>query len=87
MLARALGDPDPAVSQSAARALENVGDPRAIPVLIRALGEAVRSGEPKSARSIDAALKKLSGEVRDRDVDEWSSWWQQYSSAPKPQAR
>lgn len=86
VLARALSDPDPAVAQSAARALEAVGDARAIPVLIRALGDAVRRGEPKSARIIDAALKKLSGEVRDRDVEEWSIWWQEHSTTPKPKA-
>jgi HEAT repeat protein len=87
VLARALGDPDPAVAQSAAHALEAVGDVRAMPVLIRALAEAARKGEPKSARAISEALKKLSGETRDREVDEWRVWWEQHSSAPKSGAR
>jgi hypothetical protein len=84
VLARALNDPDPAVAQSAAQALEAAGDRRAIPVLIRALDQAVRQGEPKSARTIDAALKKLSGETRDRDAEAWSAWWQEEGSKPKP---
>jgi HEAT repeat protein len=81
VLAHALSDTDATVAQSAASALENVGDPRAIPVLIRALEDAVRRGEPKSAHAIDAALRKLSGESRVRSAEEWSAWWQQHSAS------
>jgi hypothetical protein len=87
VLAHALGDADATVAQSAAAALEKVGDPRAIPILIRALDDAVRRGEPKSARAIDSALRKLSGETHVRSAEEWSAWWETHSSAPKSNAR
>jgi HEAT repeat protein len=87
MLARALADSDATVSQSAASALERVGDPRAIPVLIRALEQAVRQGEPKSARAIDAALRKLSGESGARSAADWSAWWERHSASSKSDAR
>jgi hypothetical protein len=78
VLARALGDPDPAVAQSAARGLETAGDARAIPILIRALEESIRQGQPKSAHAIQDALKKLTGETRDRELDEWRAWLEQH---------
>ena len=87
VLARALSDPDPAVAQSAARALENAGDARAIPILIRALEQAVQHGEPKSAHAIQDALKKLTGETRDREVEEWRTWLAQHPAPAKTQAR
>jgi hypothetical protein len=87
VLARATGDSDATVAESAAQALEQVGDPRAIPILIRALEQAVSQGRPKAVTSIQSALKKLSGEKRDRDAEEWWLWWGKHPAAPKPEAR
>jgi HEAT repeat protein len=87
VLARALSDPDPAVAQSAARALESAGDARAIPILIRALEQAVRQGEPKSARGVQDALKKLTGETRDLEPEEWRAWLEKHPPTSKPQPR
>jgi hypothetical protein len=87
VLARALGDPDATVAQSAARALESVGDARAIPILVRALEQAVRQGEPKTARGIEDALKKLTGETRDREPEEWRAWLEKHPLPPKPGGR
>jgi hypothetical protein len=67
--------------------LERVGDPRAIPILIRALEQAVRQGQPKAVTTIQSALKKLSGQSRDRDAEEWWRWWEHHPVAAAPEAR
>jgi hypothetical protein len=87
VLARATGDPDATVAESAAQGLERVGDPRAIPILIRALEQAVRQGQPKAVTTIQSALKKLSGQSRDRDAEEWWRWWEHHPVAAAPEAR
>ncbi len=70
-----LEDPDPAVCRSSARALIDLGDPLAVPALIRSLEVAAREGEPRMVQACQAALRGLTGETRPLDFDGWRNWW------------
>ncbi len=70
-----LGDPDPAVSRSSARALATLGDPRAIPALIRTLEQAAREGQPQQLQACQEALCVLTGLPRPLALEGWRDWW------------
>ncbi len=74
-LGRALADRDEGVAESAAKALGELGEARAIPRLIDGLSAAATSGRPAVVEAIQAALARLSGERKKRDVEGWRAWW------------
>jgi HEAT repeat protein len=59
-LERALADPDPAVAAVAAKALQRLDDPRAIPALKQALERAAARGDLRVLRAVEEALEALS---------------------------
>ncbi len=77
VLARCLGDADPAVAESAAKALRVLAEPRAIPILIDALERNAGRGDLAALRATQAALRELSGQQRDRTPEEWRAWWRE----------
>lgn len=74
-LEQGLSDGDPYVARTAAEGLAHLGDPRAIPALIRAVAAGVRSGEPGVVRMGQQALEALSGARDVRDLAGWRAWW------------
>lgn len=80
VLTRALADPDSAVVQSAALGLAKLGEPRAIPALVRALEQAAAAGQVSGVQGIQAALRSLSGVPRDQDPPEWWRWWKDHEA-------
>lgn len=60
-------------------ALENIGDPEGIPVLLTILEE--KSPFPNERRAAGKALESLSGMSFGSDIARWNAWW--YSSAPR----
>ena len=86
VLGRALGDPDPAVVKQAGAALQTLGEPRAVPVLVRGLERAAQSGNPAGVQALQQALRSLTGVKRDLDVDEWWAWWKQHGVELVPPA-
>ena len=77
VLARCLGDADPAVAESAAKGLRALAEPRAIPLLIDALERNASRGDLAALRATQAALRGLSGEAKDRTPEEWRRWWRE----------
>jgi HEAT repeat protein len=77
VLARCLGDADPAVCESAAKGLSELAEPRAIPFLIDALERNSARGDVSALRATQASLRALSGEKRDRSAEEWRRWWRE----------
>lgn len=77
VLARCLGDADPAVAESAAKGLRTLSEPRAIPILIDALERNATRGDLAALRATQAALRALSGQALDRTPEEWRSWWRE----------
>lgn len=77
VLARCLSDTDPAVSESAAKGLLALAEPRAIPFLIDALERNSARGDVAALRTTQEALRGLSGEKRDRSCEEWRAWWRE----------
>jgi hypothetical protein len=75
VLARCLSDTDPAVSESAAKGLLTLAEPRAIPFLIDALERNSARGDVAALRTTQQALRGLSGEKQDRSCEEWRAWW------------
>jgi len=75
VLARCLTDTDPAVSESAAKGLLTLAEPRAIPFLIDALERNSARGDLSALRTTQEALHGLSGEKQDRSPEEWRRWW------------
>jgi len=58
-LERALLDPDPAVAAVAAKALQHLDDPRAIPALKQALERAAERGDLRVLRAVEEAIAVL----------------------------
>lgn len=77
VLARCLSDADPAVSESAAKGLLTLAEPRAIPFLIDALERNSARGDLAALRTTQEALRGLSGEKQDRGPEEWRAWWRE----------
>ncbi len=77
-LERVLADPDPTVRRSAAEALRQLGDRRSIPALANALAHAAAEGDLKALRTIQDALRALSGTSSDLEPQAWLDWWQKF---------
>jgi HEAT repeat protein len=75
VLSRALVDPDPEVQRTALDALVVLGDSTAVPALIRRLERAAAEGDLQALRASQAALRRLTGEPRDLDPEEWWKRW------------
>jgi HEAT repeat protein len=73
-LTRALADPDAAVAEAAAEALGDLGDTRAVPVLIDAMERSARTGDPRVVQACDRALVTLTGARRSGGAA-WREWW------------
>lgn len=74
-LALALRDADPAVVEAAARALAELGDPRALPSLVDALERLQHEAQRlKTVQAVQIALEKLSGQRGTKKPSEWRSW-------------
>ena len=89
-LEEALSDSDVAVAESAAAALAQLEDPRAVPALIRCLARGVQAGELRLVRASTRALQSVSGVREELDLEEWRAWWdghrrelEQRASAPR----
>lgn len=80
VLRSALADPDPAVAERAARGFGVLGEPRAIPWLIAGLRGLEQRGAPAAVKAGRTSLEALSGERRDRSLDEWEQWWEEVGS-------
>jgi len=74
-LAQATGDPDPTVARSAAKGLAGIGDPRAMPVLLRYLERALGGDRPADIRAAQEALREVSGDRRARTPADWRGVW------------
>lgn len=75
VLLKALTDEDASVAESAAIALGDLGERRAIPRIIDALGPAALQGRPGVVDALTKSLQKLSGTREPRDVEAWRRWW------------
>lgn len=75
VLTRALSDGDPAVVESAANALRELSEPRAVPLLIDALERSLAAGALAPARAAQESLRGLTGQKRDLLPQEWRRWW------------
>jgi len=73
-LAPALLDEDPKVVETAARALGELGDPRAVPSLIDAYERAVGGGDLAAMRAALESLRTLTGADR-RSPGDWRRFW------------
>lgn len=82
VLSRAMADADPAVAEKALEGLGLLGEPRAIPILVRGLAQAADRGHLSGVRAAQAALKELSGEKRERTPVEWERWYAEHPPAP-----
>ncbi len=87
VLTRALADPDAEVQKAALLALTALDERSTVPALIRRLERAVREGDLAALRTTQAALKRLLGEPRDLDPDEWWKRWSTRASPPPPDPR
>lgn len=81
VLTRALSDADPEVQKTALQALAALGDPSAVPALIRKLERAVQDGDLAGLRASQTALRTLTGEPHDHDPAEWSKLWSSRGAA------
>ncbi len=81
VLARALADPDPEVQKTALEALAVLGDSTAVPALIRRLERAANEGDLPALHAAQAALRRLTGEQRDLDPEDW---WKRWSTREPP---
>jgi hypothetical protein len=84
VLARALADSDPEVVKSALEGLATLGEAGATPALIRSLERAAREGDLPRLRASQAALRRLTGENRDHDPEEW---WERWRAGSTPVQR
>lgn len=74
-LEAALADADPAVAEAAAAGLGRLGDPLAVPSLLRSLAPAAERGDLRQVRACQAALLAVTGERAERDLEGWNRWW------------
>ena len=74
-LERALGDADPAVVDAAAEGLAELGDERAIPVLIDVLERSGKAGQTELFGTAQRALLRLSGQPEKPSIAAWREWW------------
>ena len=77
-LEAALTDADPAVAEAAAAGLASLGDPLAVPALLRVLGPAAEGGDLRMVRSCQGALLAVTGEQAERDLQGWNRWWYEH---------
>jgi len=77
-LERVLSDPDPAVSEAAAVGLARLGDPLAVPALIERLALAVEQGDLRAVRACQGALRTVTQDPRERDLEGWQRWWYEH---------
>lgn len=75
VLTRALSDTDAAVVESAASALRELAEPRAVPLLVDALERSLAAGDLAAARAAQESLRSLTGYKRDLLPQEWRRWW------------
>ena len=68
-------DTDEAVVEAAAVGLMQLGDGRAIGVLIDVLARAVEAGDARKFNALQAALVRLSGAAEQPSVEAWRAWW------------
>lgn len=74
-LSRALSDHDPDVRASAAVGLAELGDVRAVPALVQALGRALQgTADRTEVRALQTTLRRLTGEPQDQDLAGWRAW-------------
>ncbi|HEV8111655.1 MAG TPA: HEAT repeat domain-containing protein [Planctomycetota bacterium] len=87
VLGRALSDVDVEVQKAALLALVALDEPSAVPLLIRRLERAVREGDLAALRTTQTALKRLLGETRDLDPNEWWKRWSERGNPAPPDPR
>jgi HEAT repeat protein len=80
VLNRAMSDEDETVASSAAQALGELNEPRAIPRLIDAMEASSAHGRPALVKTIQTSLSKLAGDTKPRDVRAWRAWWSQHEA-------
>lgn len=80
VLVRALRDDDPGVATNAARALETLGEPAAIPKMIAPLEAAAAAGRPGVVQAIEQTLGVLAGDGKRRSIAEW----RRFDAAQRP---
>jgi HEAT repeat protein len=78
LLQPVLADPDPAVAREAALALQELGDPAAVPALLNYLERSVRAGDPRSEQAAQEALQALTGDEGTRDPRAWRDFWREH---------
>jgi HEAT repeat protein len=86
-LGRSLSDADVEVQKAALLALVALDDPSAVPLLIRRLERAVREGDLPALRTTQTALKRLVGETRDLEPNEWWKRWSERGNSAPPDPR
>ncbi len=74
VLIRALRDADPTVGTSAAKGLEYLGEPAAIPRMVDEMEFASGNGHVALVRAIDEALSALAGDKKRRSPAEWRAF-------------
>jgi HEAT repeat protein len=80
VLSRAMTDVDETVASSAAQALGELDEPRAIPRLIDAMEASAAQGRPGLLKAIQTSLAKLSRDTKPRDVRGWRAWWNEHEA-------
>ncbi len=71
VLVRALRDEDSGVATNAAKALETLDEPAAIPKMIDPLEAAAQAGKPGVVQAIEQTLGVLAGDGKRRSIEEW----------------
>ncbi|MBL8859447.1 MAG: HEAT repeat domain-containing protein [Planctomycetes bacterium] len=79
-LSTALADEDATVAESAAKALGELGEVRAVPRLIDGLSAAVTAGRPGVVDALNKSLMRLSGSATKKDVAQWRAWWKAHDA-------
>lgn len=68
-------DEDPLVLEASAKGLVEIGDPRAVPVLIDVLERSERNGDFGRIQVVQDTLVRLSRQPAKNSVAEWRKWW------------
>ncbi len=80
VLSRAMSDEDETVASSAAQALGELNEPRAIPRMIDAMESSAAQGRPGLLKAIQTSIAKLAGDTKSRDVRAWRAWWRDHEA-------
>ncbi|MCC7015272.1 MAG: HEAT repeat domain-containing protein [Planctomycetes bacterium] len=68
-------DADVLVAEASAEGLANLGDARAVPVLIDVLSRASQHGDLRRFQAVQTALVRLTHQPEKGSVEAWRAWW------------